>query len=100
MADYNAVIDALKRVFDPEIPVNIFDLGLIYDVKVEGAKVNVTMTLTTQGCPAAQSLPDQVRSVVLQVPGVEDADVQVVWEPRWTPEMISPEGRKILNLEE
>jgi len=99
MLTQNEVVDAIRRVFDPEIPVNIFDLGLIYDIKVEGQKVNVVMTLTTQGCPAAQSLPEQVRLVVLNIPGVEDADVQVVWDPRWTPEMISPEGRKILNID-
>lgn len=93
------MIDAIRRVFDPEIPVNIFDLGLIYDVKVEGSKVNVQMTLTTQGCPAAQSLPEQVRVVISNVPGVEDVSVDLVWDPHWTPEMISPEGRKILHIE-
>ena len=99
MVTQNEVIDALKRVFDPEIPVNIFDLGLIYDVKVEGGKVNVQMTLTTQGCPAAQSLPEQARLSVSNIPGVDDVQVELVWDPHWTPEMISPEGRKILRIE-
>lgn len=100
MPTQNEVIDALKRVFDPEIPVNIFDLGLIYDIKIDGAKVYVSMTLTTQHCPAAQVLPEQARLAVMNVAGVDDVHMEVVWDPRWTPEMISPEGRKILNIEE
>lgn len=99
MPTQNEVIDAIRRVFDPEIPVNVFDLGLIYDVKVEGSKVEIQMTLTTQACPAAQSLPGQVQSMVASVPGVTEANVELVWDPHWTPEMISPEGRKILRIE-
>ena len=100
MVTQEQVIDAIKRVFDPEIPVNIFDLGLIYDVKVQDKTVNIQMTLTTQACPAAQSLPNQVQMVVSGIPGVEDVNVNLVWEPHWTPEMISPEGRKILRIDQ
>ncbi len=99
MPNQNEVIEALKRVFDPEIPVNIFDLGLIYDIKVDGPKVNISMTLTSQGCPAAQVLPEQARLAVMNVSGVEEVNMDLVWDPRWTPEMISPEGRKILNID-
>ena len=100
MTTPSEVMDALKLIFDPEIPVNIFDLGLIYDVKVDGGKVNVSMTLTSEGCPAAKALPDQVRASIAGLAGVEEVHVDVVWDPRWTPEMISPEGRAIMKLEE
>ncbi len=94
------VIKAIKQVYDPEIPVNVYDLGLIYDVDLEQDKVNVKMTLTTQSCPSAQQLPDMVRTRVSALPNVKTVHVEVVWEPQWNPSMISPEGKKILHLED
>ena len=99
MATREEVIAAIKQCYDPEIPVNVHDLGLIYEVTVEGDRVRVKMTLTTQGCPSARQIPDLVRARILALAGVKEADVQVVWEPAWNPSMISPEGRKILRLD-
>jgi metal-sulfur cluster biosynthetic enzyme len=90
----------LKQVFDPEIPVNIVDLGLVYDVQVEGSTCNVTMTLTSQACPEAKTIPDVVRRRCNTVEGIEEVHVAVVWEPPWTPQRISPEGRQILGIED
>ena len=93
------VIDALKTVFDPEIPVNIYEMGLIYDVVVDAAGlVGVKMTLTAPNCPAAQSLPVEVRDKARTVEGVTDAKVEIVWDPPWSPQMISPEGREKLGI--
>jgi metal-sulfur cluster biosynthetic enzyme len=94
------VYSQLKQVFDPEIPVNIVDLGLIYDVQIEGSRCTVKMTLTSQACPEAKTIPDVVRRRVLSLQGIENTDVQVVWEPQWGPQRISPEGRKILGIED
>src|SRR5215510_2276590 len=85
-----AIVDAISTVYDPEIPVNIWELGLIYDVAVDAAGgALVTMTLTAPGCPAAQSLPSEVESKVRSVAGVTDAKVDVVWEPGWTKDRMS-----------
>ncbi len=101
------VISALKECYDPEIPVNIVDLGLIYEVRVkptavanlQGEDVEVEMTLTTAGCPSQQSISDQVQQRLLQMPGVSNATVNIVWYPQWTPERLSPEARKQLGIE-
>jgi len=90
----------LRQVFDPEIPVNIVDLGLIYDVKVDGATCNVTITLTSQACPEAKTIPDVVRRRCNSVAGIEQVNVNVVWDPPWTPQRISPAGREILGIGE
>jgi len=90
----------LKQVYDPEIPVNIVDLGLIYDVQVEGSKCDVTMTLTSQACPEAKTIPDVVRRRCNSVAGIDDVEVHVVWDPPWTPQRISPAGREILGIAE
>ena len=95
-----SVYDQLRQVFDPEIPVNIVDLGLVYDVEVEDAKCKVTMTLTSQACPEARTIPDMVRRRANSVQGVDETEVEVVWEPAWTPQRISDEGRKILGIED
>ena len=100
MVTQEEVIQAIKQVYDPEIPVNIYDLGLIYHVDIAGENVKVKMTLTSQGCPSARQIPDMIRTRVSTIPHVKDVDVQVVWEPRWNPSMISPEGKKILHLED
>jgi len=94
------VYSELKQVYDPEIPVNIVDLGLVYDVKVDGTKCEVTMTLTSQACPEARTIPDVVKKRCNTVPGVESTDVRIVWEPQWTPQRISAEGRKVLGIGE
>jgi len=92
----------LKTCYDPEIPVNIVDLGLIYDMRVDqlsdGARVDVKMTLTAQGCGMGTSIAADARNKLLDLPGVVEADVQVVWDPPWTPEKISPEGRALLGI--
>jgi FeS assembly SUF system protein len=94
-----AIIDAISTVYDPEIPVNIWELGLIYDVAVDAAGAAlVTMTLTAPGCPAAQSLPSEVESKVRSVAGVTDAKVDVVWEPGWTKDRMSEAAKLQLGL--
>ena len=96
------VWESLKTCYDPEIPVNIVDLGLIYDMHIDqlsdGARVDVKMTLTAQGCGMGTSIAADARNKILDLPGVVEADVQVVWEPPWTPEKISPEGRALLGI--
>ncbi|MDP9085857.1 MAG: SUF system Fe-S cluster assembly protein [Pseudomonadota bacterium] len=94
-----AVIDALKTIYDPEIPVDIYELGLIYDVAAsEDGDVVVTMTLTTPHCPVAESMPGEVELRVLSVPGVRDAEVKLVWEPAWDPSKMSDEARLELGM--
>lgn len=97
MVTQEKVLEALKECYDPEIPVNIVDLGLVYGVEVEEDKVNVKMTLTAPGCPLHATIANDVRSHVLSVEGVKDAKVDIVWEPPWTPARITPEGRKELG---
>jgi len=94
-----SVITALKGVYDPEIPVNIYDLGLIYDVIInEEGHVDVKMTLTTPGCPVAQTFPGTVEQAVNQVEGVSDCTVELVWEPPWTQERMSEGARLELGI--
>jgi metal-sulfur cluster biosynthetic enzyme len=100
MTTTDDVYGQLRQVFDPEIPVNIVDLGLIYDVKLEDGTCTITMTLTSQACPEAKTIPDVVRRRVGSLEGVDTTEVSVVWEPQWTPQLISPDGRKILGIEE
>jgi FeS assembly SUF system protein len=96
---YEAVVDALKDIFDPEIPVNIYDLGLIYGVDVaDDGGVVVTMTLTTPHCPVAESMPGEVELRVSSVPGVRDAEVNLVWDPPWDPAKMSDEARLELGM--
>ncbi len=96
------VWDVLKTCYDPEIPVNIVDLGLVYSLKVEqtaaGAKVAVQMTLTAPGCGMGPTIAGEARQKIVQLDGVADADVEVVWEPVWTPDKISAEGKKKLGM--
>lgn len=95
----NAVIAALKTVFDPEIPVNIYDLGLIYEVLInEDQQVHIQMTLTSPGCPVAQTFPGTVEQAVNQVEGVRDCTVELVWEPPWTQERMSEVARLELGM--
>ena len=96
---YEAVIAAIKDIYDPEIPVNIYDLGLIYGVDVaEDGGVAVSMTLTTPNCPVAESMPAEVEMRVSAVPGVRDAEVILVWDPPWDPAKMSDEARLELGM--
>jgi len=94
-----AIVQAISTVFDPEIPVNIWELGLVYDIAVDAAGVAlITMTLTSPGCPAAQSLPVEVGAKVRAVAGVSDAKVDVVWEPSWTKDRMSESAKLQLGM--
>ncbi len=94
-----AVVDAISGVYDPEIPVNIYELGLIYAIDIEeDGRVKVEMTLTAPGCPSAQELPEQVREAVLAVDGVKDVTVETVWDPPWDPSRMSDDARLQLNM--
>ncbi|MCR4433424.1 MAG: metal-sulfur cluster assembly factor [bacterium] len=86
------ILAALKDVYDPEIPINIVDLGLIYDVQTEDEKVYIKLTLTAPGCPLSELLSSEVRERLLQLEGVKEASVEVVWDPPWTPERINKEA--------
>ncbi len=100
MATTEEIYSELKQVYDPEIPVNIVDLGLVYDVKVDGSKANITMTLTSQACPSAREIPAMMKRRVNTIAGIEDTDIEIVWEPQWGPHLITEEGRKILGIDE
>ncbi|MES1974039.1 MAG: SUF system Fe-S cluster assembly protein [Pseudomonadota bacterium] len=96
---YESVIEALKEIYDPEIPVNIYDLGLIYGVEVtDGGHASVTMTLTTPHCPVAESMPAEVELRVGSVPGVGTADVNLVWDPPWDPQKMSDDAKLELGM--
>ena len=90
---------ALRTVYDPEVPVDIVEFGLVYGLDVDASTVKLTMSLTSPSCPAAQSIPTECETKLKAVDGVEDVTVNVVWDPPWGPEMISPEGRKKLGMD-
>ena len=95
----DAIIAAIGEVYDPEIPVNIYELGLIYAIEIDDANaVKVEMTLTAPGCPSAQELPEQVHNAVMAVPGVTSCDVETVWDPPWDPSRMTEEARLQLNM--
>jgi len=95
----DAIVSMLKTVFDPEIPVDIYELGLIYAVEIgDDGKVKVEMTLTTPSCPSAQELPSQVEEAIRMVPGVTDVAVEVVWDPPWDQTRMSEDARLALNM--
>ena len=95
----NKVIEVIKKIYDPEIPVNIYDLGLIYKIEVENEnKVNVDMTLTSPNCPVAESLPKQVKGNIMKVEGVSDVKLNLVWEPPWDKEKMSEAAKLELNI--
>ena len=95
---YENVIQALREIFDPEIPVNIYDLGLIYGVDIDEGHVVVTMTLTTPHCPVAESMPGEIEMRVGAVPGVGSAEVNLVWDPPWDPQKMSDEAKLELGM--
>lgn len=92
------IINALRTVYDPEIPLNIYDLGLIYGVEIEDSKVHIAMTLTSPACPVAGILPGEVEAKARSVEGVEDAVVELVWDPPWGQHMMSEEAQLELGL--
>jgi FeS assembly SUF system protein len=92
------VIDKIKLVYDPEIPVNIYELGLIYKVEIEKDVVKIDMTLTTPNCPVADSLPKMVKNYILDIDGVSDVDLKLVWDPPWTKDRMSEAAKLELNL--
>ncbi len=92
------IIEAIRKVYDPEIHVNIYDLGLIYNICVDNSNVKIKMTLTSAFCPAAESLPNEVEEVVKAVPGVENVTIEIVWEPAWTKDMMSDEAKLELGI--
>jgi FeS assembly SUF system protein len=94
------IVEQIKTCYDPEIPVNIYELGLIYDIDVQpDGRTEVKMTLTSPNCPAAQSIPAEVEEKVKSVDGVTDADIEIVWEPTWTIEMMSEDAKLELGID-
>ena len=93
------VMDALKEVFDPEIPVNVVDLGLIYDVSLKDGDVAVNMTLTAAGCGMGPYIAQQAEWAISEVDGVEDVSVELVFDPPWTPDRITEDGKKLLGID-
>ena len=95
----NKVIEEIKKIYDPEIPVNIYELGLIYKIEIDDKnKVNINMTLTSPNCPVAESLPKQVKENILKVEGVSDVNLNLVWEPPWDKDKMSEAAKLELNL--
>ena len=99
VVDKDRVIDAVKTVFDPEIPVNVYDLGLIYEIDFPRPdQIDITMTLTSPACPVAQSLPNQVKQAVVVATGIDQVSVEVVWDPPWDKNAMSEDARLALNM--
>ena len=93
------VIDEIKKIYDPEIPVNIYELGLIYDITIDDKNnVKINMTLTTPNCPVAESLPNEVKNSVKEIKEVKDVDLKLVWEPPWDKSMMTESAKLELNL--
>ena len=99
MLKKDQIIEELRKIYDPEIPVNIYELGLIYDIKVKDEKIAIIkMTLTSPNCPVAESLPKEVKDGAMQVEGIEDVDLELVWDPPWNKDMMSEAAKLELNL--
>ena len=94
----NKVIEEIKKIYDPEIPVNIYELGLIYDISINGDDVTVKMTLTSPNCPVAESLPKMVKDNIMNIKGVSDVDLKLVWDPPWNKDKMSEAAKLELNL--
>ena len=92
------IIAEIRKIYDPELPVNIYELGLIYDIKVNGSKAEIKMTLTTPNCPVAESLPKEVKEGAMQVEGIDDVNLELVWDPPWNKDMMSDAAKLELNL--
>ena len=99
MSKRDEIIEEIRKIYDPELPVNIYELGLIYDIKVRDEKFAIIkMTLTTPNCPVAESLPKEVKNGAMQVEGIEDVDLELVWDPPWNKDMMSEAAKLELNL--
>ena len=99
MSKRELIIEEIRKIYDPELPVNIYELGLIYDIKVDNDKsAKIKMTLTTPNCPVAESLPKEVKEGAMQVEGIEEVDLELVWDPPWTTDMMSEAAKLELNL--
>ena len=98
MTKKEQIIEEIRKIYDPELPVNIYELGLIYDVKVKDDKAKIIMTLTTPNCPVAESLPKEVKDSAMQVEGIEEVDLDLVFEPPWDKSMMSEAAKLELNL--
>ena len=99
MSKKEKIIEEIKKIYDPELPVNIYDLGLIYDIQVNDENfVTIKMTLTTPNCPVAESLPKEVKDGVMQVEGIRDVDLELVWDPPWNKDMMSEAAKLEMNL--
>lgn len=94
------VYSVLAEIYDPEIPVNIVDLGLIYEVDVEGTSCSIKMTLTSQACPEARAIPETMKGKVNEMEGIDGTEIEIVWDPAWGPHLISEAGREILGIDE
>ena len=94
----NKIIEEIRKIYDPELPVNIYELGLIYDIQVNGSKAEIKMTLTTPNCPVAESLPKEVKEGAMQVEGIDDVNLELVWDPPWNKDMMSDAAKLELNL--
>ena len=92
------IIEEIKKIYDPEIPVNIYELGLIYKIEIEENKVIIDMTLTTPNCPVADSLPKMVKNNILKIDGIKDVELKLVWDPPWTKDKMSEAAKLELNL--
>ena len=98
MATETEVMEVLRQVEDPELGMDIVELGLLYDVEVAGRRVKVTHSLTSMGCPAGPMIQEDINRVALEVPGVEDVDIELTWDPPWTPERMSDDAKFILGI--
>ena len=99
MSKKDLIIEEIRKIYDPELPVNIYELGLIYDIQVKDEKFAIIkMTLTTPNCPVAESLPKEVKEGVMQVDGIEDVDLELVWDPPWNKDMMSEAAKLEMNL--
>ena len=92
------IVSEIKKIYDPELPVNIYDLGLIYNINVIGSKAEIKMTLTTPNCPVAESLPKEVKEGAMQVEEIDEVDLELVWDPPWNKNMMSDAAKLELNL--
>ena len=99
MSKKEKIIEEIRKIYDPELPVNIYDLGLIYDIQIKDENfVIIKMTLTTPNCPVAESLPKEVKDGVMQVEGIEDVDLKLVWDPPWNKDMMTEAAKLELNI--
>ena len=98
MLSQETIYESLKQIYDPEVGINIVDMGLVYGLEIEDQKVGVIMTLTSPGCPAGPQILSQIDSALKELEGVEDVDIQVVWSPPWTPDMLSDDARDQLGI--